>query len=213
MPTGQGLEVGVVLLPDLLLDVRRYNLETKKPVFVVGGRAARMALRLLHLLGERRRHLSSLPANEDGQSGPAPAGERNCIRSSHRSLASPFLEYVLLLERQPRCAIRDTLGEAVHSSPMTAEDEVGPNDLNEPKVRQMIQRRPVRSASRPLRRRISTICSTSSPAHAPDQGLFVDSRMSDDPQRAMGALCDTYVGCRKDNRKALNKIAGGVFAL
>src|ERR1035438_1505069 len=53
VPSGHGIDVSVVLLPDILLDVR---MEDDKPVpekaFALGGRAARMACTLLHLLGE-----------------------------------------------------------------------------------------------------------------------------------------------------------------
>ena len=59
MPSGRGLEVNVVVLPDLLLDFREYNLNPSPDqvqpcgkVCAVGGRAARMACVLQHLLGD-----------------------------------------------------------------------------------------------------------------------------------------------------------------
>ena len=54
IPTGQGIDMDIVVLPDLLLDFRKENLDPAGTgsICAVGGRAARTACALLHLLDE-----------------------------------------------------------------------------------------------------------------------------------------------------------------
>lgn len=55
VPTGQGMRVDITLLPDILLDIRRYNVNPNVPgatVCAIGGRAARTAVALLHLVDD-----------------------------------------------------------------------------------------------------------------------------------------------------------------
>ncbi len=157
VPSGQGLEVGVVLLPDLILDVREYNFKTSKPIFAVGGRAARMASALLHLLGEDDSTFQVYLLTRTGNLGRLLLENELGIGSPRRSLSNPFLEYVLLRDGQPRCAIRKELGLSVHSSPPTRDTELLPDHLKAPEVLQIV-RKAARSASRPSRHLIVTSC-------------------------------------------------------
>ena len=206
IPSGQGLEIGIVMLPDLLLDVRRYNFNTKEPVFAVGGRAARMACALLHLLGEDDGTFQVYVLTKTGNLGRLLLENEFRIGESRRSFSNPFLEYVQLRGGQPRCAIRNTLGAAVDSSVATKRGELSESDLDEPRVRQLIQKARaicLTSLKTPhFHKLFDTLLS-----HAPIHGLFVDSRMSKDPYLAMRSLVQHLRKTQKQNRQYLDKIA------
>ncbi len=141
--SGQGLDIRIVTLPDLLLDFRSYNIKKKNDcagkntatsfdvvkaldeynVCTVGGRAARTACALLHLLtdddGTFRVNLVAktgnlgrlLLQNEFQESGAESQSSANRLRSrSQHTFQTEILPYLLSRDGEPRCALMEDTG-------------------------------------------------------------------------------------------------------
>lgn len=204
LPSGQGVEVGIVVLPDILIDVREFNLKKGKGMFVVGGRAARMACALLHLLGRDDGTFQVYLLTKTGSLGRLLLKNEFCRESPLWPFPAPFLEYVLSRKGEPRCAIRKKPNMPVRSSFKSEENELSRQDLEIPEVLKLIHK-------------VRTICLTSintpgfnmlfdlllSNVKSGEQGFFLDSRRSQGT--FLGELMTLIRGL---NPEELSKITG-----
>ena len=187
VPTGQGIDLSIVLLPDLLLDVR---LEQGKPApekaFALGGRSARMACTLLHLLGEDDGTYQVHLLAKTAKVGRLLLENELDIRPAGTNFFFPFLESIVLRDGEPRCGIRFGPDQPVVSSPQTMETELTRKDLEEPGMLTII-------------RGATAICLTSLKTPdfggilrlllktmGPNRGLFLDTRRGADYLRGDG---------------------------
>ena len=177
VPSGQGIDLSIVLLPDILLDVR---LENGKPIsgkpFALGGRAARMACTLLHLLGEDDGTYRVQLLAKTAKVGRLILENEFDVHQLEWKFQAPFLEYILLRPGQPRCGIRSGQNQPVIATPPTAGTELTLQDLQSDLLLPIIEG-------------ARAICVTSlrTPGFAdilefllgkirPNQGLFLDTR-------------------------------------
>lgn len=106
-PTGQGIEVDIVLMPDLLLDFRDYNVKHFNPhikTCTVGGRAARMACVLLHLISDDDGTFNVHLLTRTGNLGRLLIENEFYDTGAKRVLAQ-CLEGVSVGKSEPRCAV------------------------------------------------------------------------------------------------------------
>ena len=105
VPTGQGIDVSIAMLPDLLVDLRHRNIRSADGnVFAVGGRAARTACVLLHLLDEDDDTFSVQLITKTGNLGRLLLQNEFYNQDLSRELRSLSLDHVILREGEPRCA-------------------------------------------------------------------------------------------------------------
>ncbi len=230
-PTGEGINVEIVLMPDLLLDFRsRYLNDLDRTTCSVGGRAARATCALLHLqenadqlfrckLLTRTGHLGGLLLSNEFADTPA----SDIFESGCRP-------YVLVREREPRCAIRyfvDGQGklvlesggranvfEMIHSSDPLDEHELRSSDIeNSPMLSEILRSADCIyfSSFRSLGYlslfksmiRLLTGPQTESYAH-----VFADvARMHQGPKRTTSSRFIEYLKEIRGNRSVLDKIA------
>ena len=108
-PTGQGIEVDIALLPDLLLDFRDYNVEhfdSHIKTCTVGGRAARMACALLHLTSDDDGTFNVHLLTRTGNLGRLLL-ENEFYRTNAQRVLAQCLESVSVGMSEPRCAVWD----------------------------------------------------------------------------------------------------------
>jgi beta-phosphoglucomutase-like phosphatase (HAD superfamily) len=106
-PTGQGIELDIVLLPDLLLDFRDYNVQHFNPhikTCTVGGRAARMACVLLHLISDDDGTLNVHLLTRTGNLGRLLV-ENEFYSTGTKRVWAQCLESVSVGNSEPRCAV------------------------------------------------------------------------------------------------------------
>ncbi len=127
-PTGQGIDVSIALLPDLLLDFRAHKVKKGGKKCAVGGRAARMACVLLHLLDDDDGTFSVRLLAKTGALGRLLVENQFSGRPVQRSLES-CLEHVVLREGEPRCAYRTAEKKPTESSEATDKGELCAMDL------------------------------------------------------------------------------------
>jgi phosphoglycolate phosphatase-like HAD superfamily hydrolase len=138
MPSGQGTEITIVLLPDLLIDVHKDRFRNGTGTCVVGGRAARLACVLLHLLtdddGTYRVHLLA----KTSPSGRALLEEQLRNAKSRRAARLCF-DTIYPRPGEPRCAVFDGPGVIADSADPRKEDELGPAELKTPAVERLLK--------------------------------------------------------------------------
>jgi len=152
VPTGQGMPLSILLLPDLVFDFRPYAMRredhvSEGKVCAVGGRAARIACNLLHLQDENdatyRVHLMT----RTGNLGRLLLADEFTLRGSKRPARHLDLDTILVHEDQPRCAL------LMDPRNITAED---------PDPEQELKRACLREGRAPkLMADVKTICLTS----------------------------------------------------
>ena len=141
LPSGEGMDVSLVLLPDLLLDVRYYNFhDPQGRMLAVGGRSARMACALLHLLGEDDGTFQVHLLTKTGKLGRLLLENEFDTGRNGRRFSAPFFEQILLREGEPRCAIRNNPKDAAQSSWQTRSTEITREDLEQAKMSELLHR-------------------------------------------------------------------------
>ncbi len=157
-PTGEGISVEIVLMPDLLLDFRsRYLNDFNRTTCSVGGRAARAACALLHLQSNEDQLFRCKLLTRTGNLGTLLLSNEFADTPASDIFESACRPYVLQREREPRCAIRyfvDAQGrlvlesngqvnvsEMIRSSDPSDEHELRAADIdNSPKLSEFLRR-------------------------------------------------------------------------
>jgi phosphoglycolate phosphatase-like HAD superfamily hydrolase len=181
---GHGPELRIVTLPDLLVDFRAYNIRHRNEridqqatlsthattsleheldefsVCTVGGRAARTACALQHLLtdedGTFRVNLLAKTGNLGrlllqneflGNAKETGDGHRTCDTGSQRTFDSVFLPFVLPRSGEPRCALMGMEfdsgdGDGSPKLPISVlpnpQGELSEADMSSPNIRQLL---------------------------------------------------------------------------
>ena len=176
-PTGQGIEIDIVLLPDLLLDFRAYNVRGQGTgeTCAVGGRAARTACALLHLLSDEdgtfRVHLFT----KTGNLGRLLL-ENEFHGTEAEQISSQCHEGVEVRRGEPRCAIWNKDGSPPTTKLQTRSSELRPQDL-----RKLSAQRIMRHARTVCLSSVNTphfpglFCEVLKNITGNEQGLFLDA--------------------------------------
>ena len=139
-PSGQGIDLSIVLLPDILLDVRMANGKpAPEKAFALGGRAARMACTLLHLLGEDEAAYQVHLLAKTAKVGRMILENEFDLGPSEWKFGAPFLEDIVLRDGEPRCGLRSSQDQPVDATPPTEDSELKLEDLSSDALLPVIQ--------------------------------------------------------------------------
>lgn len=140
-PSGQGIPVDIVAMPDLLLDFRQYLLEASTGhVCTVGGRAARAACVLQHLATDDEGTFRVFLATRTAELGIQLLRQEFSQSQSQQAFGADLLQGVLRRSGEPRCALRETLAARARPSPPRSDNELKPEDLHKWPLDEAIRR-------------------------------------------------------------------------
>ncbi len=139
-PTGEGVDINILLLPCLALDFRQYNIGKGKRVCTVGGRAARMACALLHLQDQEDGTYRIQLLARTGELGRILLANEFTAENAVRHQRNLNLDLVFTRPGEPRCVIFKNKGAHPDSPGPLKENELRLEDLKDPRVGRAISR-------------------------------------------------------------------------
>lgn len=147
LPSGEGLELAIVLLPSMLLDFRAHNVRTAdkargcagSKICAVGGRAARAACALLHLLTDEDGTFTPYLLTKTGNLGRLLLENEFHSTPARRSSDRCF-DFISPRDGEPRCAIIEERGMAAKSCPETEASELSEDDIRAAGAAELISR-------------------------------------------------------------------------
>jgi len=215
-PTGEGIEVSIALLPDLVFDFRAYNLNAMPPrkVCAVGGRAGRIACALLHLQDEDDATYRVHLLTRTGNLGRLLLENEFTMPGSSRGMRHLDLDTVFLRYGQPRCALVAPSVDGVAGVEIDAQSADTEQELDLSCLHQQQSQR--------ILKRAKTVCITSiSTPHFSDlfreagnvadpvnQFLFVDSTR---PRKGNVTTLLKELSRRKEHHSSFAKTPLGIF--
>jgi len=140
--TGEGLDVEIIVLPDLVLDFRAKNIyqkklkkKKKKKICAVGGRAGRATCTLLHLLGNSDETFQCYLFTKTGNLGSLLLDNEFRETDAERIFRSKFRPLIISRSGEPRCALRqrqaNTGSDKIRSTTSDEKSELIKKDFNE----------------------------------------------------------------------------------
>jgi FMN phosphatase YigB (HAD superfamily) len=130
-PSGEGINIDVVLLPDLVLDIRRYKLKSpnsKEKCIAIGGRSGRIACILAHLAeledGFFRPHLVA----KTGNLGKLLL-ENEFYNPDRPNDSRKIVNYIFDSDREPRVTVWDDEKNNFESRTSFEESELNSGDI------------------------------------------------------------------------------------
>lgn len=138
-PSGEGLRIDILLLPDLLIDFHQYNLSESRNVCAVGGRAARLACALLHLASDDDATFGVHLLAKTGPLGYELLRQQFDVGESKRSALLCF-DTVNVRKGEPRCAILQARGGSPESGAPVRDMELSREDLHREPIPSVLDR-------------------------------------------------------------------------
>ena len=139
-PSGEGIPIRLIVLPDLLVDFRKCNLEPGSGnVCTVGGRAARVACSLLDLLNDEDGTFSVHLLTKTGVIGKVVLENAFRKHEASRMAMACFETVKVNEEHEPRWALLPGKGIDFIAAAADPGKELGPMDLADPAIRSFLQ--------------------------------------------------------------------------
>jgi len=141
--SGEGIPIDIILLPDLVLDIRRYNLdntEIKQKCIAIGGRSGRVACILAHLTefddGFYRPHLIAKTGNLGKLLLENEFYSKQNINDSRK-----LISYITVREREPRVTVWNDSKDDFESRRSFTENEINSEEIKQNEfLRKVIKR-------------------------------------------------------------------------
>jgi FMN phosphatase YigB (HAD superfamily) len=148
VPTGEGVDVSIVLLPDLVFDIREgFKDFPSRKICTVGGRAGRMTSILLHLLDQEDGTYRINLLTKTGNLGRLLLENEHTIAGSTRAVRHLDMETVFPRDGQPRCALvkdvasqNGSKGFRIYAQAADPNKEVDAACLQKPQAQRVLKR-------------------------------------------------------------------------